>query len=149
MKPGFGIVGCGMIADFHARALASLPAVQLAGCVNRLPESAREFAEKHGCRHFPTVEAMVSDDAVDVVSICTPSGAHLEPALLAAAQGIDFHHPKKSSAPIESVMTALREISPHYVEDRSLSSDVRRVAATIDHGDYCQYAESILPSMTR
>ena len=79
------------------------------------------------------------DNVADIVAI----------ELLAAAQGIDFHHPKKSSPAIESVVTALREISPRYVEDRSLSADIRRVAATIDDGDYCQYAESILPSMTR
>ncbi len=79
------------------------------------------------------------DNVADIVAI----------ELLAGAQGIDFHHPKKSSPAIESVVTALREISPRYVEDRSLSSDIRRVAATIDDGDYCQYAESILPSMTQ
>jgi len=67
--------------------------------------------------------------------------------LLAAAQGIDFHHPQKSSPAIESVLATLREISPRYVADRSLSSDIRRVAATIDDGHYCQYAESILPSL--
>ena len=77
------------------------------------------------------------DNVADIVAI----------ELLAAAQGIDFHHPQKSSKPIETVVTALREISPRYVEDRSLSSDIRRVAATIDEGDYCQYAESVLPSL--
>ncbi|MGI9233886.1 MAG: histidine ammonia-lyase [Woeseiaceae bacterium] len=78
------------------------------------------------------------DNVSDIVAI----------ELLAAAQGIDFHHPQKSSEPIESVIVALREISPRYVEDRPLSSDIRRVAATIDEGAYCRYAKSILPSLT-
>ena len=69
--------------------------------------------------------------------------------LLAAAQGIEFHHPQTSSPPIEAVIAALREISPAYEEDRSLSSDIRRVAATIDDGNYCQFAESVLPSTNR
>jgi histidine ammonia-lyase len=77
------------------------------------------------------------DNVADIVAI----------ELLAAAQGIDFHHPRKSSPAIENVITVLREISPRYVEDRSLSSDIRRVAATIDDGNYCEYAESILPSL--
>jgi histidine ammonia-lyase len=68
--------------------------------------------------------------------------------LLAAAQGIEFHHPQTSSPAIEAVIKALREISPAYAEDRSLSSDIRRVAATIDDGNYCQFAESVLPSMS-
>ena len=69
--------------------------------------------------------------------------------LLAAAQGIEFHHPQTSSPAIEAVIAALREISPAYEEDRSLSSDIRRVAATIDDGNYCQFAESVLPSMSQ
>ena len=69
--------------------------------------------------------------------------------LLAAAQGIEFHHPQTSSPAIETVIAALREISPAYEEDRSLSSDIRRVAATIDDGNYCQFAESVLPSMSQ
>jgi histidine ammonia-lyase len=47
------------------------------------------------------------------------------------------------------VIAALREISPAYEEDRSLSSDIQRVAATIDDGNYCQFAESVLPSMSQ
>ena len=68
--------------------------------------------------------------------------------LLAAAQGVEFHRPKKSSDAIETVIAGIREISPAYEEDRSLSSDIRRVAAKIDHGDYCEYAASVLPSLS-
>lgn len=69
--------------------------------------------------------------------------------LLAAAQGIDFHRPETSSEAIEDVMASIRELSPLYEEDRSLSADIRRVSATIDDGEYCQYAASILPSLSR
>src|SRR5210317_574259 len=69
--------------------------------------------------------------------------------LLAAAQGIDFHRPEQSSAAIEYVMTAIRELSPVYEEDRSLSADIERVAAKIYGGDYCTHASSILPSLSK
>jgi len=69
--------------------------------------------------------------------------------LLAAAQGIDFHHPQKSSPAIEDVMTAIRELSPPFKEDRSLSADIRRIAVTIDAGEYCHYAASVLPSLSQ
>ena len=49
---------------------------------------------------------------------------------------------------IEEVIVALRQISPPYEEDRSLSSDIRRVAATIDDGNYCHYAASVMPSLS-
>jgi len=79
------------------------------------------------------------DNVADIVAI----------ELLAAAQGIDYHRPEKSSEAIEEVMTAIRELSPVFKEDRSLSADIRRVAATIDEGDYCRYAESVLPSFAQ
>ncbi len=68
--------------------------------------------------------------------------------ILAAAQGIEFRQ-NKSSAVIQGVVAAVREISPAYDKDRSLSSDILRVAATIDDGDYCRYAESVLPSLSK
>ena len=46
-----------------------------------------------------------------------------------------------------TVIDGIREISPRYEQDRSLSSDIRRVAAKVDHGDYCEYAASVLPSL--
>jgi len=69
--------------------------------------------------------------------------------LLAAAQGIEFHRPQRSSPAIEEVIAVLREQSPSYAEDRSLSADIERVAAKIDGGDYCTHANSILPSLSK
>ena len=79
------------------------------------------------------------DNVADIIAI----------ELLAAAQGIEFHRPTESSPAIEEVIAALRELSPPYDQDRSLSTDIRRVAAAIDEGEYCRYAESILPSLSR
>ena len=84
---GFAIVGCGMIAEFHAQALAEMSAARLVGCFNDRLESAQTFAAKHGCQAFETLEAMLAAPAVDVVCICTPSGAHLDPAVAAAQAG--------------------------------------------------------------
>jgi len=79
------------------------------------------------------------DNVADIVAI----------ELLAAAQGIDFHHPQKSSPAIEDVMASIRELSPRFEEDRSLSADIRRVAATIDEGEFCHHAASVLPSLSQ
>jgi len=65
--------------------------------------------------------------------------------LLAAAQGIEFHHPKKSSKALESVIRSIREISPAYDEDRSLSDELSEVAARINQGSFYGLAESIMP----
>ncbi len=66
--------------------------------------------------------------------------------LLAAAQGIEFHHPQQSSTILESAILMLREVSPHYDTDRSLKSDIDAVAALINSGQFCAHSKSILPS---
>src|SRR5690242_10764904 len=86
-KFGFGIIGCGMIAHFHARAIADLKDAQLVATFSRRPEQADSFAKEHGCQAYHDLDAMLADHRVDVVTICTPSGAHLEPAVAAAKAG--------------------------------------------------------------
>lgn len=68
--------------------------------------------------------------------------------LLSAAQGIEFHRPQKTSASLEAVIASVREVSPPYDHDRGLSEDIGALADVIDRGDYCQFASSILPSMS-
>jgi predicted dehydrogenase len=84
---GFAIVGCGMIAKFHARAIADLRGARLVACYSRSPQSAKRFAAEHSCRAYDDLAALLADSAVDVVTLCTPSGAHLEPAVAAARAG--------------------------------------------------------------
>ena len=67
--------------------------------------------------------------------------------LLAAAQGIEFHHPQASSKVLESVVASIREISAPYTEDRPMSEDFAELAARINQGFFHGFAESILPCM--
>ncbi len=87
---GFALVGCGMIARYHARALAEIPSTRVAALVSRAPANAQKLLDETGapaCPVFATVEEAVQSPGVDVIVITTPSGAHLEPAVIAAAAG--------------------------------------------------------------
>ncbi|MGI9425026.1 MAG: Gfo/Idh/MocA family protein [Hyphomicrobiaceae bacterium] len=83
----FGIIGAGMIADFHARAIAAMPDAELVAVYARRRDQALALAEQYGCSAHDDLAAMLSDASIDVVTICTPSGAHLEPVRAAAAAG--------------------------------------------------------------
>jgi predicted dehydrogenase len=87
--PGFAIVGCGMIARFHARALAEVPGAKLNAVVSRSEANARKMIDelKLGCDALTDLDAALKRKDVDVVIITTPSGAHMEPALAAANAG--------------------------------------------------------------
>jgi predicted dehydrogenase len=87
MSLGFGIVGCGMIARFHARAIQDLPGARLVGCCSRTREAAEKFAVETGCKAYYGLDEMLADPAIQVVTICTPSGDHLEPAVAAMRAG--------------------------------------------------------------
>ena len=87
MKHGFGIVGCGMIARFHARAIAEIRGAQVVACFDAVPAAADRLATEIGCRAYHDLDAMLADPDVTVVTIGTPSGAHLEPAVAAANAG--------------------------------------------------------------
>jgi UDP-N-acetyl-2-amino-2-deoxyglucuronate dehydrogenase len=85
---GFGIVGVGMISDFHARAIAEVNGAKLVGVATRNGENARAFAAKHAIPFSTTsVDELVARPEVHVICVTTPSGAHLEPALAAIRAG--------------------------------------------------------------
>jgi len=83
----FGIVGAGMIAEFHARAIAAMPGCELSAVYARRAGSAESFAQTFGCQAYTDYEQFLIDADLDIVTICTPSGAHLEPVRAAAQAG--------------------------------------------------------------
>lgn len=87
MTIGFGIIGCGMISNFHAKAIADAAGAELIGVADQIPEPAQKFAETHGCKAYQSVDAMLADPNIHAVSVCTPSGAHMEPAVAVAQAG--------------------------------------------------------------
>ncbi len=66
--------------------------------------------------------------------------------MLAAAQGIGFHHPQKSSAALEAALQEIRRVSPAYESDRGLSADVEALSRLILDGAFTGAVEDILPS---
>jgi len=77
----FGIVGTGMIANFHAKAIEAMEGSSLHSCFDRSPERSAEFAEKNGIKTYATIEEFLADPELEIITIGTPSGTHLEPAL--------------------------------------------------------------------
>jgi predicted dehydrogenase len=85
---GFGIIGTGMIAGFHAQAIAAAQGAKLIGIAGRSQKNVAAFTAKH-CVPFATtdVAALLARSDIQVVCITTPSGAHLAPALAAIRAG--------------------------------------------------------------
>ncbi len=85
---GFGIIGVGMIADYHAQAIAATNGGKLVGIATRNADNARAFAQKHQVPFATTsVDELVARPDIQIICVTTPSGAHLEAALSAIRAG--------------------------------------------------------------
>lgn len=84
-----GIVGCGMVAEHHARFIKALGKAELVAVADRNPATARSFADRHG---IPIVRATVGEllDAtwLDVLHVVTPPGYHYDCAKEALDRGV-------------------------------------------------------------
>ena len=83
----FGIIGTGMIAEFHFKAIAEMPGCRLVACMDSVPERARAYGEKHGCAAYSGIEEFLAHPGLEIVTVCTPSGTHRDAAVAAAAAG--------------------------------------------------------------
>jgi len=79
----FGIIGTGMIGGFHAKAIAAMANGELGGVAGRVPERTAAFADQHKTRGYESLDAMLADPGIEIVTIGTPSGAHFDPAMAA------------------------------------------------------------------
>ncbi len=87
MPIGFGIVGCGMISNFHAKAIENIRGAKIVACYDTYAPGAERFAAANNVTAYPTLKGMLADPKVDIVTVCTPSGAHRDPAVAAANAG--------------------------------------------------------------
>ena len=82
----FALVGCGVIAPTHVRALQQLSdRAQLVACSDVDPKRATILAAKFGLEARDYADVL-ADPTIDAVTVCTPSGLHADvgvPALLA------------------------------------------------------------------
>jgi UDP-N-acetyl-2-amino-2-deoxyglucuronate dehydrogenase len=83
----FAVVGCGVIGATHADAIVSLNDAELAAVVDDIPERAAALGERYGVAAYSDLDELLRSETVDAVAVCTPSGAHLEPAVTAMRAG--------------------------------------------------------------
>ena len=88
--PGFAIVGAGMIASFHLKALSEIDGAKVVAVVDSVPAALERFKGKHqleNCGFYTTLAEALTRKDVDIVIVSTPSGAHMDPAVAAANAG--------------------------------------------------------------
>jgi len=83
----FGIIGAGLIAETHAKAITELPNTNLVSIYGRTPETCQKLAQSYSCKPCPSQAEILEDDTIDIIAVTTPSGLHVGPVIEAAKQG--------------------------------------------------------------
>lgn len=115
-KIKFGIIGCGKVGHFHAKALIGCPHAELVGVSNRNFERAEAFGRQYGVPAFATIEEMSEKTGVEAVSICTTHPTHAEYAVKAASCGIHLLVEKPLASSIEDCDSILQAAAKNGVK---------------------------------
>ncbi len=85
----FGMIGAGMISQYHIESLQAAPDVEVVGIFDKVPEAAQKRAEGCGIdKTYGSLQEMIEQGNLDAVAIGTPSGAHYDGAMPALETGL-------------------------------------------------------------
>jgi histidine ammonia-lyase len=116
-----------MIAHVTAAALASEnKSLAHPASVDSLPTSANQEDHVSMATFAARRLTDMADNTAGIVAI----------ELLAAAQGIDFRRPKRSSVPLEKAHALIRSAAPHLDDDRFFAPDIEAAKALVQSGAF-------------
>lgn len=136
---GTALIGVGKVASAHAEALASLPRSRFLAVLDADPGRASAFADRYGVRAHSSLDALLDDADVQMVSICTPHPTHAELAILVAESGRHVLVEKPMAVNVDDCDAMIRAASVNRVQlgvvsQRRLYEPVLRVRDAIVQG---------------
>lgn len=135
---GFGIIGAGVIAPFHAMAIADLPNARLVAVADDITERARDVASQFDVE-ASDVDSLLARSDVDVVCVCVPSGAHAEIGTRAAQAGKHVVVEKPIEVTLEAADLLIGACRDHgvvlsVISQHRWDAGVRELKQLIDEG---------------
>jgi histidine ammonia-lyase len=129
-----------MIAQVTAAALVSEnKALASPASVDSIPTSANQEDHVSMATHAARRLRAMLENAAAVVGI----------ELLAAAQGIDFHRPARSSAALEDVHAEIRSVVDYYAADRYFSPDIEAAKQLVTSGRFTHRLARVVPTQSQ
>ncbi len=133
------VVGLG-IGAYHAAAFAAHPSVELAAFCDGNPDRLAAFLQKYpSATGYTTLEAMLANERLDLVSICTPDWMHADMGIAALRAGAHVICTKPLTTTIDDArrLLAAAETSGRQVmaaHERRFTAHARAVKAALDRG---------------
>lgn len=139
-KIGIGIIGFGSIGGHHLKAINDIDEAQVVAVSTRNISKLEGMSELEGVSIYDNHNDLINDESIDMVSICTPSGFHLEPALKAAAAGKHVMVEKPLEINIERSKEMIAACKKHNVKlscifQNRYSDDFLKLKKRVQSGD--------------
>lgn len=125
-----------MLAHVTAAALASEnKQSSFPACVDSIPTSANQEDHVSMATHGARRLIDMNENTATIIAI----------ELLAAAQGIEFHRPLKTSKALEHAIEKLRKLVKPYDKDRYFAPDIQAAKELVESGAYLEFTEQTIP----
>ncbi len=139
-KLGIGIVGCGVISFQHARSILDTEQMELVAASSRSAENREKFSREFEVPVYPTYDELLGNDNIQAVSICTPSGTHLEYGVKAAEAGKHVIVEKPIEVSVERGQALVESCDKHGVKlaviyQNRFSDAVMKLKKAVDSGE--------------
>jgi predicted dehydrogenase len=139
-KYGIGIAGCGTIASMHAEAIRQLPNVELVSVFSRNLDKARRLGEKFNVAASNNWDEFIGDKRLNIVTVCTPNGTHLDYGHHIAEAGKHVIVEKPIEVTLERGKQLIEICEQHNVKlavifQNRFLSEVMRMKEAIDTGE--------------
>ncbi|MBR6312728.1 MAG: Gfo/Idh/MocA family oxidoreductase [Oscillospiraceae bacterium] len=89
-----GIIGCGWIAEAHAKAYMQCPDVEIVGLADLIDGKCESFCDMWGLdkskiNFYPSHKELLDNEPLDCVSVCTYNATHAECTIYALQKGVN------------------------------------------------------------
>lgn len=141
----FALMGCGRIAVRHSELLGGghIPGARLAAVCDVLPERARALGEKFGVPWYDDADRMMREqgEAIDAVSVLTPSGLHAEHVLQLAPYGRHLLVEKPMALTLSDADAMIRACDLHgvrlfVVKQNRFNVPVQKLRGALEEGRF-------------
>ncbi len=150
-KYRFAIIGCGVIAPWHADAINSIPEAELVAVADVVEEKAKALGEKYRVDWYTDFHKVLEREDVDIVNICTPSGLRRDIAVPAAKAGKHIISEKPLEVTLEKADEIIKTCEERGVKlavifQSRFSDAARTVKSALEKGKFGQlvYGEASL-----
>lgn len=142
----FALVGAGMVAGHHVKALQQISGVELIGVCEKDLDKARNFAERHQITNVFDSLDFLNDPNVDIVDVVTPQGSHAEIGIVAAKAGKHVIVEKPIDADLDKADELIKichkqGVTLSVISQNRFTDAIRSVRSAIRKGEFSKIIE--------